>query len=99
MPRGTTPTNTYTLPFPTELVEKVRIIFSQRDGLKIKKTEKDVEMEGNTVKIRLTQEETFLLKPTMPVKHQIRVRTTGGDVFKSKVYTFTVDECLDSEVL
>ena len=99
MPRGTNPMNIYTLPFSTDLVEKVRIIFSQRDGMKIKKTEKDVEMDGNTVKVRLTQEETFRLKHTMPVKHQIRVRTTCGDVFKSKVYTFTVDECLDSEVL
>ena len=99
MPRGTNPWNTYTLPFSTELVEKIRVVFSQRDGIKIKKTEEDAEMEGNTVKVRLTQEDTFRLNPMLPVQHQIRVRTTGGDVFKSKVHTFTVNECLDSEVL
>lgn len=99
MPKGTNPWSTYTLPFPTELVEKIRIVFAQRDGVKIKKTEKDVEMDGNTVKVRLTQEDTFRLNEMLPVEHQIRVRTTGGDVFKSKVATFTINKCLDKEVL
>lgn len=99
MPRGTNPWYTYTLPFSTNLVKKIRIIFKQEDGIKIRKTEKDVEMDGKKVKVRLTQEDTFRLNPMYPVKHQIRVLNTGGDVFKSKPKTFTTEECLDSEVL
>lgn len=99
MPRGTNPWITYRLPFSTDLVEKVRVVCKQRDGLKIKKTEKDAEMDGNIVKVRLTQEDTFRLNENLPVNHQIRVRTINGDVFKSKVYTFSIGVCLDSEVL
>ena len=99
MPKGTNPWNTYKIPFDTSIVDKVRIVFAQRDGLKIKKTEKDAEMEGNTVKVRLTQEDTFRLNENLPVEHQIRVRTKAGDVFKSQVFTFTLTKCLDKEVL
>ena len=99
MPQGTNPWNTYKLPFSTDLVKKVRITFAQKDGLKIKKTEKDAQMEGNIVKVRLTQEDTFRLNEMLPVQHQIRVLTKNGDVFKSKVETFSVDKCLDREVL
>lgn len=99
MPKGTNPWNTYKLPFSTDLVRKVRVIFAQRDGIKIRKTEKDAVMEGNIVKVRLTQEDTFRLNEKLPVEHQVRVMTKDGDVFKSHVETFTVDKCLDMEVL
>lgn len=99
MPQGTNPWYVYKLPFATDLVKKVRILFRQSDGLKIKKTEKDAMMEGNVVKVRLTQEDTFRLNEKFSVEHQIRVLTKAGDSFKSKVFKFTVDECLDREVL
>lgn len=99
MPKGTNPWNTYKLPFSTDIVRKVRVIFAQRDGIKIRKTEKDAVMEGNIVKVRLTQEDTFQLNEKLPVEHQIRVMTKDGDVFKSHVEIFAVEKCLDREVL
>lgn len=99
MPKGTNPWYVYKLPFSTDRIEKLRVLFRQCGGLKIKKTEEDALMEGNVVKVRLTQEDTFMLDEKFSVEHQIRVLTKTGDLFKSKVRKFAVSECLDSEVL
>ena len=99
MPIGTNPWYTYRIPFDTSLVAKVRFVIRQRDGVKVRKTEKDVEMEGDLVKIRLSQEDGFRLNAKLPGERQLRIKTKAGDLFKTKPQTFTINDCLDREVL
>ena len=59
MIQGTTPTHTFTLPFDVSMVEKVRIIYSQKDQPVVIKNTEDCQLEGNDVFVVLTQEDTF----------------------------------------
>lgn len=99
MPIGTNPWYTYNLPFDTSLVAKARLLIKQRDGLKVKMTEEDAVMEGNTIKFRLTQEDSFRLNAQLPAERQLRIKTVAGDLFKTKAVTYTINKCLDKEVL
>lgn len=99
MPIGTNPWYIWKLPFDTGQVAKARLLIKQRDGLKIKKTEKDAEMVDNVIRFRLTQEETFRLNAKLPAERQLRIKTKAGDLFKTKPVTYSINECLDKEVL
>ncbi len=99
MPQGTNPWYVYHLPFDTGLVAKARLLIKQRDGLKIKMTEKDAVMDGKIIKFRLSQEDTFRLNAQLPAERQLRIKTVTGDLFKTKPVTYTINRCLDKEVL
>lgn len=99
MRQGTTPKHTFTLPFETNLVEKVRVVYAQKDVVKIVKTEADAEMAGNTISVKLTQEDTFKLNNNLKTYVQVRVVTHDGNAFASDIITLPVDICLDGEVL
>lgn len=98
MIRGTTPTHTFTIPFDTENVQKVRIIYRQ-SGAVVEKTEADCTMEGKQISVRLTQEDTLKLMGDCCVNIQIRVLTHAGDAFASHIMQVHVCACLDDEVL
>ena len=99
MIRGTTPTHTFTIPFDASLIAKCRIIYAQ-DGVEIfcKNTE-DCILVGQSIKTRLTQEETFSLDCKKCVEIQVRVLTKTGDALSSLVMKVGLDKCLDDEVL
>lgn len=99
MVRGTTPTHVFTLPFGVENVEKVRILYAQSGEVKVKKTEADCTMEGNTVTVRLTQEDTFALDSGTFVDIQLRVLTLAGDALASHIVHVVPGACLDDEVM
>lgn len=99
MKRGTTPTHTFTLPFGTDMIQKLHVLYAQDEQVKIKKTEADATFEGNSVAVKLTQEETFSLECKKAVEIQIRVLTLGGEAMNSDIIRVPVDRCLDSEVL
>lgn len=99
MPIGTNPWYIFKLPFDTSEVDKARLLIKQRDGLKIKMTEKDAVMDGNVIRFRLSQEDTFRLDAKLPMERQLRIKTKAGDLFKTKPITFAVNNCLDEEVL
>lgn len=98
MIRGTTPTHHFNLPFEASLVSEARVIYHQWGKEILRKETEDFQMEGNTLSVSLSQEETFLFDCT-PVILQLRVRTTSGNVMNTKPMTVSVDDCLDSEVL
>lgn len=95
--RGTTKKHTFTIPFDTSLVQKIRVVYKQGGVVKIVKTE--AEMEGNKISVKLSQEETLRLVHEELLRFQLRVRTKDNEVFKTRVFTKTVGECLDDEVL
>lgn len=99
MPIGTNPWYIFKLPFDTSEVDKARLLIKQRDGLKIKMTEKDAVMDGNVIRFRLSQEDTFRLDAKLPATRQLRIKTKAGDLFKTKPIIFAVNNCLDEEVL
>lgn len=99
MRRGTSPTHTFTLPFDTNIVAKVRIIYAQRDVIKIVKKETDCEMSGNTISVKLTQADTLRLSCSLKTDIQLKVLTVSNDSFVSDIITRNTDKCLSDEVL
>ena len=99
MPIGTNPWYIYKLPFDTSEIAKARLLIKQRDGVKIKMTETDAVMAGNVIRFRLSQEDTFRLNAQLPAERQLRIKTKAGDLFKTKPVTYSINRCLDMEVL
>lgn len=97
MKRGTTPTHTFTLPFDVSMIQKLRVLYSQDGELKLTKTE--ATMEGNTVSVKLTQADTFILKCGRFVDIQLRILTPAGDALNSDVIRVAVDRCLEEDEL
>lgn len=98
MRKGTTPTFTFTLPFSTELLTKARVTFEKGDQ-QLKKELNTADFDGDTIKVQLTQEETFLFPCNSQVKVQLRVLTRNGEALASDPFIIFVEECLDNEVL
>lgn len=96
---GTTPIHTFSLPFDKSFIDKVRIIYKQGGNVILKKETEDCTIDGNTVTVKLTQQETFLFSPGEIVRIQLRVLTSGNEALKSNVIHKAASECLDDEVL
>ena len=99
MRQGTTPKHTFTLPFKTSIVERIRVAYTQRGEVKIIKTKSDVEMSGNTITVGLSQEETLKLNSNLKTYVQVRAVTHNGEAFVSDIVTINTERCLDGEVL
>ena len=99
MIRGTTPTHGFVLPFDTDMIQTIQIIYAQNDETVLTKGNDDCTFDGNTASVKLTQEETFLFTEDVPVEVQVRVLTTDGDAMASHVMRVHCDECLSDEVL
>ena len=99
MIKGTTPTHTFTLPFGTDMIKSVQIIYAQNDVPVLTKGSGDCTMEGNTISVRLNQEDTFLFAEGSCVEIQVRVLTLGGDSLASNIMRVRCEECLFEGVL
>ncbi len=99
MIRGTTPLHVFTLPFSTDLVEKVRVIYSQKDEIVLRKEGETCTLNDTNVSVKLSQEETFLFNCNYPVDIQIRVLMKSGDALTSLPQRVGLDKCLENEVL
>lgn len=99
MIRGTTPTHIFRLPFDTSLIDEVRIIYSQNDEQILVKETVDCNLDGNTISVTLTQEDTFKFDCKKCVQIQVRVLTAGGEALASKIKHINVEKCLDNEVI
>lgn len=99
MIRGTTPTHNFRIPFESSTLEEVRIIYSQNDEQILVKETADCEMDGNTISVTLTQEDTFKFDCKKCVQLQVRVLTNGGQALASQIKHIDVDKCLDDEVI
>lgn len=96
MIRGTTPTHTFTLPFGSDVIASLRIIYAQDGDVKITR---NTVPEGNNATVVLTQEETLSLDCDKYVEIQIRVLTLGGEALSSDIIRVSVERCLEDEVL
>lgn len=96
---GTTPLHTFTLPFHVDTIKSVRIIYSQNNKVLFVKTKDDCFLEGNTVEVKLMQEDTLQFDYKTPVEIQVRVLTLDGDSLKSTIKSMSVGRCLEKEVI
>ena len=99
MMRGTTPTHSFVLPIETDTIKTVQIVYRQNGSIKLEKGNDDCTLEGNTVTLKLTQEDTFAFADNACVEVQIRVLTKDGDALASGVKRIRCDECISDEVL
>ena len=98
MQRLSTPTHIFTLDFDTSLIKTLRIVYKQGEIVRLVKYGTDAKIEGNTVTLKLTQEETQKFSAT-DVMIQLDVLTTGGDAFHSAVIKRSVSDVLLDEVI
>ena len=99
MIQGSTPLHTFVLPFSTELIHSVRVTYEQKNKIVLSKETNDVAMEGNTIALRLSQDETLLFDSLVPARIQLHILTTGGDALPSKPKTVPVYVLLDKRVI
>lgn len=99
MIQGSTPLHTFVLPFKTEMIQAVRIIYEQKNKVVLSKETKDVSMDENTIALRLSQEETLLFDSSVMARIQLHILTTGGDALPSKPKTVPVYVLLDRRII
>lgn len=91
--RGTTPTFTFTLQFDASQIDSAYATFAQSGSVIIDKSLEDMQQSGKRLIVKLTQEETLLLKGNSAVEIQLSVRV-GENVMHSKIMNVTVNRIL-----
>ena len=99
MTRGTTPTHEFRLPFNVSQVKEAMVIYAQNDIEVFRKETDDCSMEGETISVTLTQEETLMFNHKQNVQVQLRILTTENVALASTVSVISVQKCLNNEVL
>lgn len=100
MIRGTTPRHTFTIPFDTSLIKTGKVVYYQDGAVVLEKEIAHCSLDGNTITIKLTQEDTFAFNCSGGYVYiQIRLLTLEGDALASDEIRVEVRRCLDSEVL
>lgn len=96
--RYTTPTHFFTLPFCTDDITELAIIYYQNDNVVLIKNLADCIRNDTVISVSLTEEETALFKPQGDVKIQLRVGI-GEKRMNSKVLRVTVYDVLKDGLL
>lgn len=99
MIRGTTPTLKFKLPFDTELLAEAWVTFTQLGHTVVDKTLADLEKEGDTLVLQLTQDETLMFQHEELVEIQIRARLTDDTAVASQKIRVGVDGILKEGVI
>jgi hypothetical protein len=99
MIRGTTPTHTFKLPFDSFMIKDVRVIYAQNDVEVFHKDIYECELDGNELRVTLTQSDTLKLNHRCTVQIQVRVLTTDDVAMASNISTISVGQCLNDEVI
>lgn len=97
MIRGSTPTHTFNCNLDADLIHKVRVLYAQNNVLVLKKEDADCIKDGQTIIVKLTQEDTLKFKEGK-VEIQLRVLTPTGESIPSKIHTVNVSKLLEDEV-
>lgn len=98
--KGTTPTLIFTLPFDTSLIKSLYITFVGSDDEPVlEKAIEDCTLDGSSVKIKLTQEETLSFEESTSARVQLRVLTNEGEAMASKIYSVQINDILKDGVI
>lgn len=101
MYRGTTPTHTFTLPdeISPSSIKELRISYAQGCKEIFSRNVSTCSFDGQTITIKLTQEETLSFRANIDVQIQLRLLLTDGTALVSEMITRPLNICLNEEVL
>lgn len=101
MIRGTTPTLCFRMPFDTDILQNAYVSFAnEEDGnVIVEKTLEECEVDGNTLTLTLTQEDTLKLRGGCRVYIQIRAKTKTGEAIASRIIDRRVEKILKDGVI
>lgn len=99
MIRGTTPVHIFTFPFDISQIQSIRVIYSQKSTIVLKKEGHDVALSGTKATVKLSQEDTLSFSAEVPISIQIRILTNSGDALASNIISVSCRKILDNEVL
>lgn len=99
MIQGTTPTHTFNITLDTTNIAELLITYAQFGKVVLRKEKADCTIDGNSVAVKLTQEDTFLFDDTGAVEIQIRCKDNNQTVFASDIIRVDCKRCLTNEVL
>ena len=95
MYRGTTPTLTFKLPILTGQITALSVAIKQDGVLRLDKGLEDVTMDGDTISLTLTEQETLALRASENMPFRVQLRVGVGDTrMASQVFEVAVDEIL-----
>lgn len=98
MRQGTTPTIQITInDIDLNEMQNIYVVFEQ-NGYILKKESNDLDIEGNTISVSLSQEETLNFKEGT-CNIQLRMITKGGVAIASPIKTTKVYRVLNKEVI
>lgn len=95
---GSTPINTFDIPYKAEQVKDIEIVYKQGGKDRIFKRKSDIELTDYLAKVELSQEDTFNLDDSTRVQIQLRVKDNQDKVIPSDIIVVSVEECLFDEV-
>ena len=93
MIRGTTPTLTFKLPFDCKDIDILNISFAQYSTVVLEKDLYDCDIEGNDIKVTLTEDDTLKFDCAEHAEIQIRVGI-GERRLASQIMKLRVDRVL-----
>ena len=99
MIKGTTPTHTFSMPFGEEMIKAIEICYAQNGEVMLSKGIEDCTIEGNTISVKLSQEDTLEFAEGVCVEIQIRILTPADDAIASNVMRVHCHECLFDGVI
>lgn len=99
MIRGTTPKLEFALPFDVDQIAESYITFVQNNSIVLDKALSDCQAEGNTLTVKLTQEETLKLSSGKAIEIQIRVRTKFDEALASNIIRVNTERILRDGVI
>lgn len=99
MIRGTTPTIVFKLPFDAVMLAEAWVTISQNEVAVIDKELKDLEVAGNALILKLTQDETLMLDHDVLVEMQVRARTVDGNALASRIMREVPERILKEGVI
>ena len=97
--RGTNPENTFTLPFELTAPQQVWLTYAQDDVIIIDRDKETITISGNTLTVKLTQDETLKLDHRKQVQVQIRALTADGVAIRSNIKEYSVSKILKDGVI
>ena len=104
MYRVTTPYLTFTLPIQTSTCKEVLVTIKQNATVLTKHYEDEtmpdgMSFDGKKVIVRLAQEETKAFNPKAQALTQVRVLTNADDAYASQMFSVSVSDVLNEEIL
>lgn len=97
--RGTTPTHIFEIPFDSDIVKSMNITYCQHKEIILEKDLSDCILDGNSISVTLSQDDTLKFSHRRPVEIQIKILTNSGKVLATSVTDIKVGRVLSEEVL